>query len=609
MPNRPLPIWLVAVALGLLAAAPRCLSLADFFTLDEGFHWVWRVQHFAAAIDQYRWAETNLTGHPGVTTLWLGTLGRFFARTTGLEGSGWHEGSSTYLAWLRLPLALVNSLGVALGYLLLRRLLRPETALLAALLWATSPFLIAHSRLLHLDALLTTTMTLSILLLLLPQRWCLVASAVCAGLALLTKGPSLLLLPLAGVLLLFTSTVSPWPRRAFSVLLRYSVWLLIAALVIWLVWPAMWVTPLDAIERVLNEISSNGGQPHHTGNYFLGQPVADPGWLFYPAVVLWRTTPLVLVGLLLLPLALRQPHTERRPLLLLLLVALLFTLALSLLPKKFDRYLLPIWPILTILAAAGLLAPLRLLQQQRPLHRLTCPLLAALVSLLLLLNVAYHPYYLAYFNPLLGGGETAQQVLLVGWGEGLERVGAWLRSRPDLTHSQVISWGPRSLEPFVPVPVTYLNEYSILAPASYAVIYSRGAQRQESASAQAAMRQGIPLYQLTMYGIDYATVYQPPRSFQQPVDAVFGAGLHLRGFSQSLVSHTLTITPSWNIQTNQPGGQFSFIHVLDRNGQRIAQVDAPIDEGLFPAWQPANNLAARCPLRSLPTLLVSPIAS
>src|SRR6266511_3852527 len=65
-----------------------------------------------------------------------------------------------------MPLATLEVLSVPVEYLLLRRLVRPAVAWVAALLWATSPYLIAHSRLLHLDALLTTFMTLSVLLLL-----------------------------------------------------------------------------------------------------------------------------------------------------------------------------------------------------------------------------------------------------------------------------------------------------------------------------------------------------------------------------------------------------------------------------------------------------------
>ncbi len=165
--------------------------------------------------------------------MWLGALGRRIGQLIGVRDLGGAGAGAAYLATLRMPLAVVNGLAVAAGYLALRRLLRPHVALLAGLLWATSPYLIGLGRLLHLDGLLTSFMTLSVLLLLvakttdhrppatddgrtedrgsrmedsrvailhprssiLDPRWSLVGSGVFAGLALLTKAPSLFLLP------------------------------------------------------------------------------------------------------------------------------------------------------------------------------------------------------------------------------------------------------------------------------------------------------------------------------------------------------------------------------------------------------------------------------
>jgi 4-amino-4-deoxy-L-arabinose transferase-like glycosyltransferase len=655
MPRRGLPTWLVALALAIVALAPRCLGLADFFTIDEPYHWIARVRLFAEALREGHWSATDLTGHPGVTTMWLGALGRRLGQLAGVRDLGGVGAGAAYLATLRLPLAMVNSFAVVAGYLVLRRLVRPGVALLAGLLWATSPFLIAHSRLLHLDALLTSFMTLSLLLLLaatvdrtppsastrggvnglVSGRWSVVGSGACAGLALLTKAPSLALLPLAGLLLFALApgeartTKDEAARQSFVVrhvsfgwwrlrmiLPLYLLWLGCAALVVVLLWPAMWVTPLGAIGDVLHEITANGGAPEPAGNFFLGRPVAAPGWLFYPAVLLWRSTPLTLLGLL--GLALRQPTTdpsslrddrtdcwsgEPRVLLALLGFVLLFSTMMSIEPKKFDRYLLPIWPSLEILAAAGLISLVQRIQafwRQRTTSPAVSFVLWSLFSVLLIGNLAwYHPYYLAYFNPLLGGGATAQQVMLVGWGEGQEQIGAWLRGRPDLKRGPVLSWIPPTLAPFVPASpgVLDLRVPLLTQPSSYAVLYSRSVQRKESAVAEAYVRQTPPLYTLRMYGIDYASVYQLPRPFTEPLEALFGDGLHLRGFSQTRSGNTLLITPSWDIQTSQPAGRFCFVHVLAADGRRVAQLDAPLDQGMFTTWQAGQQFDNPLPVR------------
>ncbi len=629
----------MAAAIFLAALLPRTLDLADFATIDETYHWMGRVARFSQALAAGDWASTNQTGHPGVTTMWLGALGRLLGGALGVTDPGWAGGGVEYLALLRLPLAAANALAVALGYLLLRRLVRPPTAFLGALMWGLSPFVIAHSRLLHLDGLLTSLMTLCVLLLAGARpaegagRGATVLSSVAGGLALLTKAPSLLLLPTVGLLM---HALAPGPARGFRglrglvarllwpaapVLRRYALWLTVAALTVFALWPAMWAGPLDAYGDVLREIRDNGAQPHHSGNFFLGEPVADPGPLFYPAVLLWRTTPLTLLGLLAATLAafaearaalgrwrqgLPALGSQARALLALAGFALLFALALTLQAKKLDRYLLPAFPALEILAAAGLVRATDWLLQpaSRWLRRATIRDLRSAIraeyALILTANLAfYHPFYLSAFNPLLGGGATAQQVMLVGLGEGMEEVGAWLRERPDLGRGDVLSWIPPTLAPFVPQEtlVRDLRPDTVIRASSYAVLYIRSVQHKESAEAEAYVRQSPPLFTLERYGIEYATVHQLPRPFAEPVGARFGDGLLLRGFSRELVGSTLVITPSWGIERDGPGGAMAFVHVLDGEGRRVAQVDAPIDQGMFAQWQAGQQFDPPLPIQ------------
>ena len=93
--------------------------------------------------------------------------------------------------------------------------------------------------------------------------------------------------------------------------------------------------------------------------------------------------------------------------------------------KKFDRYSLPIWPALDMLAAVGLaaLAGWLLARVRRGARRLemrAAPALGALALAALLLgyDMTYQPYYLSYFNPLLGGGPVAQESAAGGLGRG-----------------------------------------------------------------------------------------------------------------------------------------------------------------------------------------------
>ena len=629
MPALALRTWLITLLLSGLALLPRVVGLDDFYTTDEAYFWQGRVERFSNALTMRDWAATNQTGHPGVTTMWLGALGRRLASERGVPPAAQGAGA-LLLAYLRTPLAIFNALAVGLGYLLLRKLLPPRTALLGALLWATSPFLIAHSRLLHLDALLTSFTTLSLLCLLVAtaprptgQRrlLTLAAAGLCGGLALLTKAPALLLLPLTGLLLLAAEVrAGRWELRALLGALgrasaALALWLSMAALVFVALWPAMWVHPLAALGAVVGEVLDNGTQPHNAGNFFLGQPVADPGWSFYLAVIVWRGEAVTLLGLVALLVGsgyklvsgrrtAADPDAsarERWVVAALTVFAALFTLAITLLAKKFDRYLLPIWPALQILGAVGLLMSaqaFRALTLAAPVRRaLTWVGTGGVLATILLAPVIYRTYYLAAYNPLLGGGASAQGVLLVGWGEGLEQVGAWLSARPDLRRGAVLSWIPETLTPFVPpeVPVYDLDSDTVLKSANYAVVYTSVASRDTRIVAESYALQTPPLFTLRVQGVTYATVHQLPRPFTTSVNAVF-SGVHLRGYSSQLRGATLVITPSWDIQLDRAGGVFSFVHVLNERGERVAQLDAVLDEGLFSEWRAGQQFGTALPL-------------
>jgi 4-amino-4-deoxy-L-arabinose transferase-like glycosyltransferase len=644
----------VVLLLGGVALLPRVLGLADFMTVDEVYNWTGRVERFSAAIASRQWAATVLVGHPGITLCWLASLGLSAERFAAAHGWVSVTSQVEYLRWLRLPLALLEGMSVPAAYLLLRRLLLPRTALIAALLWATSPYLVAHSRLLHLDALLTTFVTFSILCLLIgfrpsirrdsaarPLRW-VVASGCFAGLALLTKGPALILLPSVGLLMIADCRlqIADFERRQSAIYnlqsatLRYALWLSVAALTFTLLWPAMWVDPGHALRSFVGLIFQNGGRPNGDGQFFFGRAIGDPGPLFYIVSDLFRMTPVMLIGLLGAPLALlrveRGPRTkdqgprttsnvgrwsfvfgrlsaEQEILLALGAFVLLWTLVMTLGPKKFDRYTLPTWPALLVLSAAGWKFWLWDLgvwlgrRASRHTPRVWPGVRGAAMAGALVLELGtlayYQPYYLSYYNPLLGGGAAAQRALLVGWGEGMDQVGAYLRTRPDIGQGQIISAVPRTLRPFVPVPVEDVTELD-KTPANYAVVYLESIQRGANPAIYATIRRTLPLHRVTIHGIDYAEIYQLPKPFERAIDARFGEALLLRGVTVKREPGHLTVTPVWDVRAQPAANYQAFVHVIDTAGRTVAQIDVAPGGGdaATSAWEPGQQIAVPLPL-------------
>ncbi|HEU5101821.1 MAG TPA: glycosyltransferase family 39 protein, partial [Roseiflexaceae bacterium] len=358
---RALPARLISILayalLALIAAAPRVTDLGRFVTIDEKYHWMGRSERFLEALKAGDFAATAVVPHPGVTTMWLGAAGLFLQQQ--LEALGFLRDTSfsMQLALMQLPLALANAFGVVLGYALLRRICPGTPAVLAALLWATDPFLIGYSRVLHVDALAATFGALSLLAACLywhhlPRRRFLALSAACAALAVLSKLPALTVLPVVLVIAATSQHSSCW-----RLLRSLFAWAAIFTLVVLVVWPAVWAAPWQTIRLVSSGVGDEAGQVNSNDTIFLGQVDTTPGPLFYPLALVLRATPWSLLGLLLLPVVPRRlPRANRYDVLALIAFVLLFLAAMSIFAKKGNRYLVPIFPLVDILAAIGLAA-------------------------------------------------------------------------------------------------------------------------------------------------------------------------------------------------------------------------------------------------------------
>jgi len=152
-----------------------------------------------------------------------------------------------------------------------------------------------------------------------------------------------------------------------------------------------------------------------------------------------------------------------------------FLLMMTLGAKKFDRYLLPAVPALGVLAAVGLSHALWLLPLRTVDHRLyrVPPRAVGLgvpVALLVWPLVSSSPYFLAYYNPLMGGGAAAQRTVMVGNGEGLDQVARWLNNRPSSENLWVASHSFDILQPLFVGSGEPLRD-RVPSDADYVVLY------------------------------------------------------------------------------------------------------------------------------------------
>ncbi len=580
---------LVCLGLFILALLPRILALNTFITWDEPM-WVYRSLRFLSAIESGRFADTFQVGAPGVTIMWAGALGIAGQLLLGRGVAEWNwlqhlatldldnvaalRRLALFLIAAKLPLVLLGAASAVGVYLLTRKLFGGRVALLAALFISFDPFHLAHSRVFHTDGTAANFMILSVLSLLvyLRRNRSLVyfgLSGCLAGLAFLTKATAFALLPLAALLLGFegltksaalrlrpsTSSGQAWARPILSSLWSLSMWCVVAAIAFVTFWPAMWVSPLETLRGTFGLAHRFAATPHPV-NFFMGQSISDPGPWFYPFSLLFRTTPLVWLGLLAAFWAIvKKGISKSFGVLALLVYVSLVTITLALGAKKFERYLLPAFLALDIVAAWSLTKLRKLVIGHWS--------LVILIILFLLQTghvLSYHPYYLAYANPLLGGTSRAIQVLPAGWGEGMDLAARYLNQKENAADLRVATWDIPGFAPLFQGQTEGLTEHN-LATADYAVLYVSDIQ-QNSPTTAAIYSQQQPEHVVNIHGVDYAWIYRNTRyreliayldSQARPDDIVLldAASPFVKHYQGPLSYYVITDSQSWTEMTER----------------------------------------------------------
>ncbi len=512
---------LLCLAIFLLALLPRLGALERYVTPDE-LRWVDRSIRFSTALSQGDLAATIQSGHPGVITMWLGSLGIRLGHTLPAvlpnfapQNAEVARFLAQYLTAARLPVIFVVAINLVGLFLLLDRLIDRRAAFLAAGLIALDPFAVALGSILHVDALMMTFSlnALAALGLALQRdrssRW-LIFSGALAGLAMLSKSPAAILSVAALIVVVLDGVRQR--RSAWQVSRRLLIWGVSATVIFFVVYPAMWVAPVKTILR-MRTTAENFSETAHAVNFFNGSNERDPGPLFYPVVLAFRSTVVLWLGLsagVILIVRARSAEEKRRRSVAWIywVFALVFLGVITLGAKKLDRYVLPALEALSIVGALGLAfviekigtrlsaASLRALSaKQSPAPTEIASSLesaprndelefvgsaqdtkrkwllnGAVVVLLLISAIQFIPVWpltLRAYNPLLGGYAAAQAVLPVGGGESAE-VGFALNSPWLAGHSLAVS-DIVGTAPFFQGPLTPLTEAG-LTGADYVVL-------------------------------------------------------------------------------------------------------------------------------------------
>ncbi len=519
-------VW-VGVALLMGALLLRLPYLGSFLTVDE-VKWAEGSEQFLRGLVTGDMFQTYWHFHPGITITW-GAAFLLWLRwlVTGGEldlvsfAADQVSNLPDSIGWLRLSPAILTSLTVMGLYWLARPLTGSLAALLGAGLLAASPFFVAHSRIVNGDAAAAGFMILAFLAFARlwqsqRYRWAMLAGG-CAGLAILTKLPAPIILPWFAILAGLGLIRQPNWRFWLTALLLTG---LAAGLIFVLLWPAMWVAPIETLRLMYRDSFEVGDVGAGQETFFLGHVSNDPGWFFYPYALAFRLTPLVLIGTGLAVFWLVRPKQNQAQPARLLIVALLLyigfvVIAASFSPKKLDRYAMAVIPALTLLAGLGF---------ARTFTWLTSPISGAkrwllpVVAFLILIGqglfvITNYPYVLTYYNPWLGGYAGAVERVPVGWGEGLEQAAAWINQQPQADSVRVSSWYGDIVQPYLH---SHMSSFSSSGKgqlgADYVIFYINQRQRQKpSAPVINYFARQEPVFQVNRDDTPYVWVYRAPR--------------------------------------------------------------------------------------------------
>ncbi|MBX3069061.1 MAG: hypothetical protein KF883_01035 [Thermomicrobiales bacterium] len=530
----------------------RLQDLDRLVTTDEPL-WLGRSANFYQALRSGEFEHTYQMAHPGIMTMWAGAAAFHFTAPEYASliprqiGNVYHIdrvlreiGIDPLEMMVAAKQAKVVMQGVffLISLLYLLRLFGWRITTVAGALIIFDPFLSGLDSALHVDGLFAITSFAAILALAYAVRaghavslpW--IVAGLLAACAWYTRATGILLV----VVLLMILTVSAIGRirqrgtfsvravvqaPAFSGLL-WGGSALVASIALL---PALWVDPFGTLDQMWVWARTASADGHELPTFFRGEVHAgNPGALFYPVSLLWRLTPVSMVGLALFCILIwrvirqrRLPAGSGKVLVVTIAFGVLYVLGMTAGAKKFDRYILPVYPILDLLAAIGIVLAAGVLARAH--LRFGKMIAIGGVAILLLgqgmATWSVLPYRLDFYNPLLGGPAAAVDEMQMGWGHGADQVVGFIEEDADGAPVILQSSSLEGIFSYLLPPNIRFERFGMDTPAGwYETDYFAPSLQQVQRDLSPAFHlvSGYePVFTADVVGLDFFWVYTPKR--------------------------------------------------------------------------------------------------
>lgn len=401
----------------------------------DGINWLNRTQDFTYALKSNSYGRTYQAYHPGVTLMWIsGPLLNTFVNNLEDPEKSSDELKPTFMERynnLKVSLFIFYSFMYLLIGILLWKLVSFKYFFIFSIFYILEPFVIGMRRLYHLDFLMGILVFTSFLFFIYfnykKQNWIFL---ICAGLffalGLLTKSAAIIFLPAIPFIFLLGNSVY-WKK-----ILGLLVFIVSTTFFIYAFFPALWKDPIKAFPEYYQKISygvsdigiegrKEMGTSGNSENKTLDETLDAKISLFYLISLFMRLSPasgifLIVSVSVLLYFLLKgffefmfksiikkdiQKVFNYSPEAWLafwsLGISLAVIVALGFAVKKSDRYEILIFPFLFTIFAY-------FLSKLKSWYLI--PLILIYTAVVYFDLRSFHPFYLAYTNPFMGGIET-----------------------------------------------------------------------------------------------------------------------------------------------------------------------------------------------------------
>lgn len=420
----------------------------------------------------------------------------------------------------RLASALIGALTCVLVYLFGREFIDERTGLLAAFILAFLPYFVAHNKVAGLEtpSVFFYTLTIYFLVKALNTRdpgLYYRLSAVSCALLLSVRLNNVTVVPLLILFYIIHNKDQFTGKKHIKLPVDLVVYPLLVAVLFFVLWPFLWNYPLESLSSLFNFHLSKGP----ITEIFMDNLIETNILSYYPLYFL-GTTPIVILFLLVLSLIKLVLEPKKSSLLYVFLWFIVpFLQSFFTLHVDGIRYVLPVYPPLALLSAVGLFYLVdcladRLSYVRENMRNFTLLLSTLVVIYLMVSCLSVHPYYLDYYNELVGGprGVYDSKVFQIGyWAEGIGDAVDYVNRNAESYSAVTLLLNPPHTAPALRTDLLTVSPSQVTGINPDYVVMNTRYMWENAVSIDP--RVYTPVYVVDVAGAPLATVYKANKSF------------------------------------------------------------------------------------------------